>query len=72
LEDLAAAQEAKIAQALKVKAGIATEILLAARAALEKRNETKNPRDLLFKAQLNLKNEEESDYTSELAKAALE
>ena len=73
LEDLAAAQEAQIAQALNVKAGIATEILLAARAALEKRNETKNPKKAMFAAQVGSPaGNEESSYASDLAAAALE
>ena len=73
LEDLAAAQEAKIAQALNVKAGIATEILLAARTALEKRNETKNAKKAMFAAQVGSPaGNEESSYASDLAAAALE
>jgi excinuclease ABC subunit C len=73
LEDLAAAQEAQIAQALNVKADIATEILLAARAALEKRNETKNAKKAIFAAQVGSPSgEKESSYASDLAAAALE
>ncbi|WP_296324747.1 excinuclease ABC subunit UvrC [Treponema sp. UBA3813] len=73
LEDLAAAQEAQIAQALNVRSDIATEILLAARAALEKRNETKNAKKAMFAAQVGSPSgNEESSYASDLAAAALE
>ncbi|MBQ8681037.1 MAG: excinuclease ABC subunit UvrC [Treponema sp.] len=73
LEDLAAAQEAQIAQALNVRSDIATEILLAARAALEKRNETKNAKKAMFAAQVGSPSgEKESSYASDLAAAALE
>ena len=73
LEDLAAAQESKIAQALNVRSDIASEILLAARAALEKRNETKNAKKAMFAAQVGSPSDEkESSYASDLATAALE
>ena len=73
LEDLAAAQESKIAQALNVRSDIASEILLAARAALEKRNETKNAKKAMFAAQVGSPSDEkESSYASDLAAAALE
>ena len=73
LEDLAAAQEAQIAQALNVRSDIATEILLAARTALEKRNETKNAKKAMFAAQVGSPSgEKESSYASDLAAAALE
>ncbi|MCR4822994.1 MAG: excinuclease ABC subunit UvrC [Treponema sp.] len=71
LENLASAQEAQIAQALHVRADIASEILLAARAELEKRNETKNPKKVLFDAQLGSRENQES-YAASLASAALE
>ena len=76
LENLAASQEAQIAQALHVRAPEASEILLAARAELEKRNETKNAKKTMFQAQLgSLSTESEQkdeSYASTLADAALE
>ena len=72
LENLAAAEEAKIAQALNVRSGIATEILLAARAENEKRNETKESKKALFAAQIGGLSHESEDYASSLAAAALE
>ncbi len=54
LENLAAAQEAQIAQALHVRANEAGEILLAAKAAVEKRSETKDSKKLMFQSQLGL------------------
>ena len=78
LENLAAAEEAKIAQALHIRAGEAREILLAARAELEKRNETKEAKNLMFRSLLGLKSEnsdsdtDEENYTSALAAEALE
>lgn len=72
LENLAACEEAKIAQTLGVRSDIATEILLAARAALEKRNETKESKKALFAAQIGGLSHESEDYTSSLAAAALE
>ncbi|MDY6398535.1 MAG: excinuclease ABC subunit UvrC [Treponema sp.] len=76
LENLAASQEAQIAQALHVRAPEASEILLAARAELEKRNETKNAKKTMFQAQLgSLSSESEQkdeSYASTLADAALE
>lgn len=52
LEALAAAEEAQIAQALHVRAGEASEILLAARALLEQRKSRTEPKNALFAAQL--------------------
>ena len=76
LENLAASQEAQIAQTLHVRAPEASEILLAARAELEKRNETKNAKKTMFQAQLgSLSTESEQkdeSYASTLADAALE
>ena len=76
LENLAASQEAQIAQALHVRAPEASEILIAARAELEKRNETKNAKKTMFQAQLgSLSSESEQkdeSYASTLADAALE
>ena len=75
LENLAQAEESQIAQALHIRAGEASEILLAARTELEKRNETKNAKKTLFQAQLGTESpdsESDSSYASELASAALE
>ena len=73
LENLASAQEAQIAQALNVRSGIAAEILLAARAELEKRNETKAPKKTMFAAQLDAGDaKRDESYASSLADAALE
>lgn len=76
LENLATSQEAQIAQALHVRAPEASEILIAARAELEKRNETKNAKKTMFQAQLgSLSTESEQkdeSYASTLADAALE
>ena len=72
LENLASSEEAKIAQALGVRSDIATEILLAARAALEKRNETKDSKKALFAAQIGGLSHESEYYTASLANAALE
>ena len=72
LENLASSEEAKIAQTLGVRSDIATEILLAARAALEKRNETKDSKKALFAAQIGGLSHESEDYTSSLAATALE
>ena len=72
LEKLAASQEAKIAQSLNVRSDIATEILLAARAALEKRNETKKAKENMFAAQLGKdQSQEKENYASSLADEAL-
>ncbi len=73
LENLASAQEAQIAQTLNVRSGIATEILLAARSELEKRNETKAPKKTMFAAQLDAGDaKRDESYASSLADAALE
>jgi len=71
LENLAGSEEAKIAQALNIRADKATEILLAARELLSKRNETKESRKFMFDAELGLGKNEESDYASSLADSAL-
>ena len=72
LEKLAASQEAKIAQSLNVRSDIATEILLAARAAREKRNETKKAKENMFAAQLGKdQSQEKENYASSLADEAL-
>ena len=72
LENLAASQESKIAQSLNVRSDIATEILLAARAALEKRNETKKAKENMFAAQLGKdQSQEKENYASSLADEAL-
>ena len=74
LENLAAAEEAQIAQALHIRSPEASEILLAARAELEKRNETKNAKKTMFAAQLGTSGggERDESYASTLADAALE
>ena len=72
LENLAASEEAKIAQVLHVRAGEASEILLAARAELEKRNETKGAKKIMFDAVLGKNQNESESYASTLADAALE
>ena len=74
LENLASSEEAKIAQVLHIRAPEASEILLAARAELEKRNETKNAKKTMFQAQLgsNLTDQQDDSYVSTLADAALE
>lgn len=73
LENLAAAEEARIAQVLHIRAPEASEILLAARAELEKRNETKEPKKTIFQAQLGTGGSEgDESYASTLADAALE
>ena len=73
LENLAAAEEAQIAQALHIRSPEASEILLAARAELEKRNETKNAKKTMFAAQLGTSSDERDEsYASTLADAALE
>ena len=73
LENLAAAEEAQIAQVLHIRAPEASEILLAARAELEKRNETKNAKKTMFAAQLGTSSDERDDsYASTLAAEALE
>ena len=74
LENLASSQESQIAQVLHVRAPEASDILLAARAELEKRNETKNAKKTMFRSQLgsNLIDQKEESYASSLADAALE
>ena len=74
LENLAAAEEAQIAQVLHIRAPEASEILLAARAELEKRNETKNAKKTMFQAQIGTSGggERDDSYASTLAAEALE
>ncbi len=74
LENLASSQESQIAQVLHVRAPEASDILLAARAELEKRNETKNAKKTMFRSQLgsNLIDQKDESYASSLADAALE
>jgi len=80
LENLAAAEEAKIAQALHVRAGEASEILLAARNLLAERKSRTEPKQTLFNAQLNegqasrtdASAGERSAYAEALAAAALD
>ena len=75
LENLANAQEAQIAQALHVRSGEASEILLAAKAASQKRSETKNQKQLFFQSQLGQNETQrtgESVFASKLASLALD
>ena len=74
LENLAAAEEASVAQALRIRPDIATEILLAARAALERRDESKMTKKIMFDSQLGKNSETgaKTDYASSLASMALE
>ncbi len=75
LENLANAQEAEIAQALHVRSGEASEILLAAKAASQKRSETKNQKQLFFQSQLGQNETQrtgDSVFASKLASLALD
>ena len=73
LENLAAAEEAKIAQTLHVRAAEAGEILLAARAMLAARKERTEPKQTLFAAQVaGGATPERSLYAESLAAAALD
>ncbi len=75
LENLANAQEAEIAQALHVRSGEASEILLAAKAASQKRGETKNQKKLFFQSQLGQNETQrtgDSVFASKLASLALD
>ena len=72
LENLAAAEESQIAQALHVRAGEASEILLAARAAAEKRSETKKLKKTVIDSQLEQKSSEGSVYAKRLAESAFD
>ena len=72
LENLASSQEAKIAQALHIRANEAGEILLAARELLAKRNESKDAKKLLFNSQLGSESHTNESYASSLADMALE
>lgn len=71
LENLAASEEAQIAQALHVRADEASEILVAARNLAEQRAENKKSKKLILASALSSKTEEDS-YASQLASAALE
>lgn len=75
LENLAGAQEAEIAQALHIRAGEASEILIAAKAAAKKRDETKNQKQLFFQSQLGQNETQktgDSVFASKLASLALD
>ncbi|MBP5283069.1 MAG: excinuclease ABC subunit UvrC, partial [Treponema sp.] len=71
LENLAASEEAKIAQVLHVRAFEAGEILLAARDALEKRNASKDMKKQLISYQLGEEQKNDESYASRLAESAL-
>lgn len=71
LENLAASEEAQIAQALHVRADEASEILVAARNLAEQRAESKKSKKLILASALSSETEEDS-YASRLASAALE
>lgn len=74
LESLAAAEEAQVAQALHVRAGEASEILVAARTALEKREAATEAKRAMFTAALTSgkSRTENSPYAAALADAALD
>ncbi len=81
LENLAASSESKIAQVLSVRSKEAGEILLAAKLALEKRDETKKSKEFMFNSTLALKDFEnslgetsdgDSEYAQNLADLALD
>lgn len=74
LESLATAEEAQVAQALHVRAGEASEILVAAKAALAKRETATETKRALFTAALTSgkSRTENSPYASALADAALD
>jgi excinuclease ABC subunit C len=74
LESLAAAEEAQVAQALHVRAGEASEILVAARTALEKREAATEAKRAMFTAALTSgkSRTENSPYATALADAALD
>ncbi|MBR0032981.1 MAG: excinuclease ABC subunit UvrC [Treponema sp.] len=71
LENLAAAPESDVAQALHVRAGVASEILLAAKNLAEKRREITDAKKMLAEAQLGGKSQSEENYASRLADLAL-
>lgn len=71
LENLAASEEAQIAQVLHVRADEASEILVAARNLAEQRAESKKSKKLILSSALSNETEEDS-YASRLASAALE
>lgn len=75
LENLAAAQESEIAQALHVRAGEASDILVAAKALVEKRTESKDQKEMFFQSQLGQNQTArtgDSIYASRLASLALD
>lgn len=75
LENLAAAQESEIAQALHVRAGEASDILVAAKALAEKRTEDKEQKEMFFQSQLGQNQTArtgDSVYASRLASLALD
>ncbi len=71
LENLAASEEAQIAQALHARADEASEILVAARNLAEQRAESKKSKKLILASALSSETEEDS-YASRLARDALE
>lgn len=71
LEALAASEEAKIAQCLHIRAPEASEILMAARNALERRNETKLPKKEMLDYELKDGMKSDDTYASKLAASAL-
>lgn len=71
LENLAAAPESQVAQALHVRADKASDILVAARALAQKREESKELKNMLFQSQT-ASREEDSPYASRLAALALD
>ncbi|MBQ3671531.1 MAG: excinuclease ABC subunit UvrC [Treponema sp.] len=73
LENLAAAQESEVAQALHVRAGEASDILVAAKNLAQKRAEAKESKNLVFESELGEKSSEATEsYASRLAALALE
>lgn len=75
LENLAAAQESEVAQALHVRAGEASDILVAAKALVEKRTESKDQKEMFFQSQLGQNQTArtgDSIYASRLASLALD
>lgn len=75
LENLAATSESQIAQALHVRAGEASDILVAAKSLAEKRAENKNQKEMFFQSQLGQNETREkgdSIYASRLASLALD
>lgn len=75
LENLAAAQESEVAQALHVRAGEASDILVAAKALVEKRTESKDQKEMFFQSQLGQNQTArtgDSIYASRLASLAFD